>query len=163
MLDVDGVLADLSAYNAVLVDEQIPPAQRWRDFFAHIPDAAVLSSGQDLAWALDGLGFTIVYSTTRPSYAHAPTRSWLAEDFPAGRALLCRPASEFTEHTRQPWQIKLGHARAVTNRHPAWLKAFVDDDQDAVRRLTGSGVPAHDAAALAQLGVASLRGRLNNP
>ncbi|MDJ0362212.1 hypothetical protein [Rhodococcus sp. H29-C3] len=163
MIDIDGVLADLSAHEAILAEEEIPPAQRWREFFAHIPDAAVLGSGHDLAWAVDGLGYTIVYSTTRPAYALGATRTWIADqDFPMGRALLGRPASEFTEHTRQAWQIKLGHARAVTNRHPAWLRGFVDDDQDIVRRLTGCGVPAHEAGALAQLGIASLRGRLDN-
>lgn len=164
MIDIDGVLADLSAHEAVLADEELPPAQRWREFFAHIPEAAVLGSGHDLAWAVDGLGYTVVYSTTRPSYAHGSTRSWLAQqDFPVGRALLCRPASEFTEHTRQAWQIKLGHARAVTNRHPAWLKGFIDDDPEILRRLAGCGVLAYDAGVLAQLGVASLRARLDNP
>ena len=85
------------------------------------------------------------------------------QNFPVGKALMGRPASEFTEHTRQAWQIKLGHARAVTNRHPAWLRGFVDDDQDIVRKLAGCGVPAHEAGTLAQLGVASLRGRLDKP
>ena len=162
MIDIDGVLADLSAYSAVLADEQTPPAQRWREFFAHIPEARVLSSGRDLTWALDGLGYTVVYSTTRPSYAHAPTRSWLADrDFPVGRALLCRPASEFTEHTRQPWQIKLAHARAVTNRHPAWLRSFVDDDPAALAKLVSAGVPAVSAATLTGLTTTALRVALN--
>lgn len=163
MIDIDGVLADLSAHAGVLADEDIDPAQRWREFFAHVPDAAVLAGGHDLAWAVHGLGYTIVYSTTRPAYALPATRAWLTDqDFPKGRAVLGRPASEYSHHTRQAWQIKLGHARAVINRHPAWLRGFVDDDPDAVRRLTGSGVRAHDAGALTQLGIASLRDRLDN-
>ncbi|MEV8236966.1 hypothetical protein AB0P23_17135 [Rhodococcus sp. NPDC077669] len=162
MIDIDGVLADMSAHDSVLADEAIDPAQRWREFFAHVPDAAVLAGGHDLAWALHGLGFTIVYSTTRPAYALPATRAWLPEqDFPGGRAVLGRPASEYSQHTRQAWQIKLGHARAVINRHPAWLRGFVDDDPDAVRRLTDNGVRAHEADTLAQLGIASLRDRLD--
>ncbi|OZD85280.1 hypothetical protein CH260_20245 [Rhodococcus sp. 05-2256-B2] len=163
MIDIDGVLADLSAHAGVLADEEIDPAQRWREFFAHVPEAAVLAGGHDLAWAVHGLGYTIVYSTTRPAYALPATRAWLTDqDFPDRRAVLGRPASEYNQHTRQAWQIKLGHARAVINRHPAWLRGFVDDDPDAVRRLTSSGVRAHDAGTLTQLGVASLRDRLDN-
>jgi hypothetical protein len=95
MIDIDGVLADLSAHAGVLADEDIDPAQRWREFFAHVPDAAVLAGGHDLAWAVHGLGYTIVYSTTRPAYALAATRQWLPDqDFPEGRAVLGRPASE---------------------------------------------------------------------
>ena len=158
MIDIDGVLADLSAHDSVLTDDEIDPAQRWREFFAHVPEAAVLAGGHD------GLGYTIVYSTTRPSYALPATRAWLTDqDFPDSRAVLGRPASEYNQHTRQAWQIKLGHARAVINRHPAWLRGFVDDDPDAVRRLSVSGVRAHEADSLAQLGIASLRDRLDNP
>lgn len=162
MIDIDGVLADMSAYDSALTARDIDPAQRWRDFFAHVADAAVLAGGHDLAWAVHGLGYTIVYSTTRPSYALPATKQWLTDrDFPESRAVLGRPASEYTQHTRQAWQIKLGHARAVINRHPAWLRGFVDDDSDAVNRLSSNGVRAHEAGALAQLGIASLRGRLD--
>lgn len=40
---------------------------------------------------------------------------------------------------------------------------FLDDDPDAVRRLSVSGVRAHEAVSLAQLGIASLRGTLDAP
>lgn len=37
MIDVDGVLTDLSAHEAILVDEETPQGQRWHEFLAHIP------------------------------------------------------------------------------------------------------------------------------
>ncbi|WP_125458620.1 hypothetical protein [Rhodococcus sp. 1168] len=161
MIDIDGVLADLSAHEAILTDEEIPPAQRWREFFAHIPDAAVLATGHDLACAIDSLGYTLVYSSTRPSYTHAATRLWLAEqDFPTGRALLIRPTSEPSGHPQPAAHIKRSHARAVTNKHPDWLRAFIDDDPHIVNELTGHDVPALAASELTELGVASLRKRL---
>lgn len=162
LIDVDGVLADLSAYETVLADKETPSAERWRTFFDHVPDALVLDIGYDVAWAIDGLGYTVVYSTTRPAYALGSTRTWLADHgLPEGRALLGRSAFETNPHARQPWQVKLAHAAAVTNRHPAWLRGFVDDEKDVVRRLTELGVPAYDSDTLAQLGVASLRSLLN--
>lgn len=102
MIDIDGVLADLSAHDSVLTDDEIDPAQRWREFFAHVPEAAVLAGGHDLAWAVHGLGYTIVYSTTRPSYALPATRAWLTDqDFPDSRAVLAdRPPSTTNTHGR---------------------------------------------------------------
>ncbi|WP_455566872.1 LNS2 domain-containing protein [Rhodococcus wratislaviensis] len=48
----------------------------------------VIESGFDLAWAIERLGFTLVYLTTRPDYTHTGTRRWLTEhDLPTGRAL----------------------------------------------------------------------------
>ncbi|MDJ0419849.1 LNS2 domain-containing protein [Rhodococcus opacus] len=48
----------------------------------------MIESGFDLAWAIEGLGFTLVYSTNRPDYTHTGTRRWLTEhDLPTGRAL----------------------------------------------------------------------------
>lgn len=46
MIDIDGVLADMSAHDSVLTDNEIDPAQRWREFFAHVPDAAVSFRGR---------------------------------------------------------------------------------------------------------------------
>ncbi len=162
MIDIDGVLADMSPFEATLTQDDIPTRQRWREFFAHIPDAAVLAAGHDLAWAIDSLGYTLVYSSTRPSYTHAATRLWLAEqDFPAGRALLIRPTSEPSGHPQPAAHIKRSHARAVTNKHPDWLRAFIDDDPDIVNELTGHDVPALAASELTELGVASLRQRLD--
>ncbi|MFD6060177.1 hypothetical protein ACFWG4_19520 [Rhodococcus wratislaviensis] len=48
----------------------------------------MIESGFDLAWAIERLGFTLVYLTTRPDYTHTGTRRWLTEhDLPTGRAL----------------------------------------------------------------------------
>ncbi len=164
MIDIDGVLADLSPHDEVLRDADIPAVQRWREFFAHIPDAAVIEAGHDLASAIESLGYTLVYSTTRPAYTRAATRLWLADrDFPAGRALLTRPTTEFAQHPQTAWRIKRAHTRAVTNRQPAWLRAFIDDDADDLARLASEGIPVHDAAALRTLGVSALRTHLDHP
>lgn len=65
-----------------------PAREWWPAFFSHIADAEVIESGFDLAWAIEGLGFTLVYSTNRPDYTHTGTRRWLTEhDLPTGRAL----------------------------------------------------------------------------
>lgn len=163
IFDIDGLLADLSAFQDELTRDDVAVQQRWRDFFAHIPDADVLDDGRDLAWAIAGLGFTIVYSTTRPAYTRTATGVWLTvSDFPVGRALLARPHRETAGHPQPALQIKLAHARAVTNKHPAWLRCFVDDDEAVVDRLTAQHVPASTGHALSALGVAALRRRLDS-
>jgi hypothetical protein len=120
--------------------------------------------GLDLTRTLDSAGYTVVYSTTRPSYTHGATRAWLASrDFPAGRALLSRPYLHEGHHPAPAWQVKRGHARAVTNKHQAWLTAFVDDDPAITDQLRASGIPALDAATLVAGGVDSLRHALHAP
>jgi hypothetical protein len=57
----------------------------WQTFFDHLADAAVLADGRDLVAATATLGFTAVYSTTRPTFTVPVTRQWLADhDFPTG-------------------------------------------------------------------------------
>lgn len=164
MFDIDGGLADLSEFEQLLTRDDVAVPQRWQEFFAHIPDAAVLDDGRELAWAIAGLGYTILYSTTRPAYTCTPTRTWLGvHDFPIARALLTRPHIEPAGHPQPAFQIKLAHTRAVTNKHPAWLRGFIDDDQAIVDRLRAQHVPATTATALSTLGVAELRHRLDLP
>ena len=163
IVDLDGVLADLSEFEELLTLDDVPIAQRWQNFFAHIPDATVLDEGRDLVWAIDGLGYTVVYSTTRPAYTRTPSRIWLKDsEFPTCRALLTRPHLETAGHPQPALQIKLAHARAVTNKHPAWLRCFVDDDHTVVEQLRGHHVPASIACELSALGVAALRRRLDS-
>ena len=132
----------MNAYEHVLVAAELPPDARWREFFGHIHQATVVDAGLDLARALDSADYTVVYSTTRPSHTHAATRAWLASrDFPPGRALLSRPNLHEGHHPAPAWQVKRGHARAATNKHNAWLKAFVDDDPAIIERLRASGIP----------------------
>ncbi|WP_128645095.1 hypothetical protein [Rhodococcus sp. BS-15] len=163
ILDIDGVLADLTEFEHLLTRADVAIQQRWRDFFDHIPDAKVLDDGRELAWAIAGLGHTLLYSTTRPAYTRTPTRAWLGvHDFPIARALLARPHVEPPRHPQPAFQIKLAHSRAVTNKHPAWLRCFIDDDQAIVDRLRAQHVPAATATALSSLGVAELRRRLDS-
>jgi hypothetical protein len=124
IIDIDGVLADLNAYESLLAVDERPAEQRWEEFFAHIPDAAVIDTGYDLAWAIDGLGYTIVYSTTRPRYTRDASGLWLTDkDFPTGKALFTRPKTPAGLHPQPAWQTKLSHARAVTNTASGYARS----------------------------------------
>ena len=164
LIDIDGVLADLNAYESLLAVDERPAEQRWAEFFAHIPDAAVIDTGYDLAWAIDGLGYTIVYSTTRPHYTRDPSGLWLTtKDFPAGKALFTRPKTPTGLHPQPAWQTKRSHARAVTHQHRAWLRAFIDDDSAILAKLTDAEIPAVGSHTLAGLTTTELRTALEAP
>jgi hypothetical protein len=152
LLDVDGVVADMSTFEHELAR---PAAARWPAFFSHLADAEVIASGFDLAWAVEGLGFTLVYSTTRPDHTHTGTRAWLTDhDLPAGRALLCRPHTMAWSSTAA--EVKRSHCRLVRRQHPRWLRGFVADEAGIVDELAGEGLPALLAADLAGLGSRAL-------
>jgi hypothetical protein len=152
LLDVDGVVADMSMFEHELAR---PAAARWPASFSHLADAEVNASGFDLAWAVEGLGFTLVYSTTRPDYTHTGTRAWLTDhDLPAGRALLCRPQTMAWSSTAA--EVKRSHCRLVRRQHPQWLRGFVDDEAPIVDHFAGEGLPALLAADLAGLGSRAL-------
>lgn len=164
LIDIDGVLANLNSYESLLAVDERPAEQRWAEFFAHIPDAAVIDTGYDLAWAIDSLGYTIVYSTTRPHYTREPSGLWLTtKDFPAGKAMFTRTKTPAGLHPQPAWQTKLSHARAVTHQHRAWLRAFIDDDSAMLAKLTAAEIPAVNADTLAGLTTAGLRRALEAP
>lgn len=151
-------MADLSAYESLLAVDERPAEQRWEEFFAHIPDAAVIDTGYDLAWAIAGLGYTIVYSTTRPPYTRDASGLWLTtKDFPTGKAMFTRPKTPAGLHPQPAWQTKLSHAKAITHQHRAWLRAFIDDDPVMLAKLTAAGIPAVAAHTLAGLTTTELR------
>jgi hypothetical protein len=163
IIDIDGVLADLSAYESLLAIDERPAEQRWEEFFAHIPDAAVIDTGYDLAWAIAGLGYTIVYSTTRPHYTRDSSRLWLTtKDFPTGKAMFTRPKTPAGLHPQPAWQTKLSHARAVTHQHRAWLRAFIDDQAAMLAKLTGAQIPALDSTALTAMTTNALQAILDS-
>ncbi|KXF53823.1 hypothetical protein AXA44_43045 [Rhodococcus sp. SC4] len=151
MFDIDGGLADLSAFTHLLTgDSEGSRRQAWQRFFDHVGQAAVIEPGRDLVEAVAGLGLVVVYSTTRPvSYAEQ-TRIWLGHnDFPPSRALLCRSRND----VRPAVEVKAGHCRAVGS----WLSAFVDDDPEAVDALRSGGVRAHAFDELSGLRVRELK------
>ncbi|WP_235214949.1 hypothetical protein [Rhodococcus opacus] len=151
MFDIDGGLADLSAFTHLLTgDSEGSRRQAWQRFFDHVGQAAVIDPGRDLVEAVAGLGLVVVYSTTRPvSYAEK-TRMWLGHNgFPPSRALLCRSRND----VRPAVEVKAGHCRAVGS----WLSAFVDDDPDTVDALRSGGVRAHAFDELSGLRVRELK------
>ncbi|MFF5992885.1 LNS2 domain-containing protein [Prauserella flavalba] len=137
VFDIDGGLADMSA-----VADQFGPnpwgPRAWNEFFARLDEAAVIEAGRALAAATAALGFTVLYSTTRPYFTTRATREWLAaHDFPRAAALFSRPSPD----ARTPAvEIKLRHCRIVEQRLlRGYLAAFVDDEPDVVTALRSHG------------------------
>ncbi|KXF48873.1 hypothetical protein AXA44_01885 [Rhodococcus sp. SC4] len=155
MFDLDGGIADLSAFaHFVTGDSEASRRQAWQRFFEHIGQAAVIGPGRDVVEAVAGMGFVVVYSTTRPVSCAEHTRMWLGENgFPAGRALLCRNHGDH----RPAVEVKVGHCRAVGS----WLSAFVDDESETVDVLRSRGVYAYPFDALSGIRVRELRATLS--
>jgi len=155
MVDIDGGVADLSAFTHLLTAANSDGGRRqgWQRFFDNVGQAAVVEAGRDVVEAVAGLGFVVVYSTTRPvSYAEQ-TRMWLGENrCPPGRALLCRARGDH----RTAVEVKAGHCRAVGG----WLSAFVDDEPETVDALRSRGVRAYSFEKLSGLRVRKLRATL---
>ena len=80
LVDVDGVLADLSAFTSELdAGDDVRTLGHWRRFFAHIGEARLLDAGAELVHALHHVGVRVQYSTTRPAYTVHPTLAWLQD------------------------------------------------------------------------------------
>ena len=64
MVDIDGGVADLSAFTHLLTAANSDGSRRqaWQRFFDNVGQAAVVEPGRDVVEALDGLGFVVVYS-----------------------------------------------------------------------------------------------------
>ncbi|WP_255221733.1 HAD family hydrolase [Rhodococcus wratislaviensis] len=151
MFDIDGGLADLSAFTHLLTgDSEGSRRHAWQRFFDHVGQAAVIEPGRDLVEAVASLGLVVVYSTTRPVSCAEQTRIWLGHNgFPPGRALLCRSRND----VRPAVEVKAGHCRAAGS----WLSAFVDDEPDTVDTLRTGGVRAHSFNELSGLRVRELK------
>lgn len=135
VFDVDGGLADLSAFESILNTQPKP----WAQFFKHAPQAAVVESGHRLVQMTATLGYTVLYSTTRPPWVGPATRAWLTEhDFPGGTLFTRTPR----EVTTQAKDVKLRHCRSVFGRlHRCRFAAFVDDEPKIVSILRTHGMP----------------------
>lgn len=163
MIDVDGVLASLDAYDAALTPDARPPPRR--DGRSSSPTFPMPRSSRPVTTWPGPYTVSATPSSTPPHGRHTPrrpTKSWLTvSDFPPGRALLTRTNTTPGLHPQPAWQTKLAHTRAVTNRHPEWLRAFVDDDPAILAKLTASGIPAVSPHALTGLTVTALRSTLD--
>ncbi|MET9263724.1 hypothetical protein [Amycolatopsis sp. NPDC004079] len=139
VFDIDGGLADMSA----IAGELGPTPWRrdvWQQFFARLDEAAVLDAGRDLVAATAALGFTVLYSTTRPGFTMPATRQWLADnELPPAAALFSRP----NKANGPAVEIKLQHCWLIARRLRAgYLAAFVDDEPDVVTALRAHGYAA---------------------
>ncbi|ASR39959.1 hypothetical protein BAY61_32265 (plasmid) [Prauserella marina] len=137
LFDIDGGLADMSA----VTDELGPKPWRrdvWQQFFARLGEATVFDAGRDLVAATAALGFTVIYSTTRPDFTIPATRSWLAAaGLPPAAAVFSRPNKAGTQAALE---VKLQHCWIVDRRlRDGYLAAFVDDEPDIVTELRRHG------------------------
>jgi hypothetical protein len=157
VFDIDGGLADMSS-----VAERIGPKpwrqDAWQEFFAGVGDAGVIEAGRELVAAVAALGFTAIYSTTRPDFTTLATRGWLLDhDFPSG-AVFSRPNNQ---RTRSALEIKLDHCSIIDGRiRRGYLAAFVDDEPDIVTGLRGHGYAGRRFERLHDCGVVDLRAAL---
>lgn len=159
VLDVDGVLADLSAWTPILTDPDIPETSRWKTFFSHIHEAPLIDAGARLVAALVELDQPIYYSTTRPGWLTTPTRQWLVNKGLPSKFVYVRERRD----RRDPIEIKLEHCLQVEERigHP--ILAFVDDEPTVVTALRAAGITAFTLTDLTNLTKDDLRQRLAIP
>jgi hypothetical protein len=139
IVDVDGVIADLSAWAPILVDPAIPPRQRWRSFFGHVEEAVRIETGAALVDELADLGYRIAYSTTRPAWLTFRTRSWITGNGLPDGYVYTRGKSD----SRPADEVKREHCALaeVWTKQP--IAAFVDDEPGAVAALRAAGLPAY--------------------
>lgn len=154
LLDVDGCVADMSAFEAIKTQEGVDKQRRWVGFLRRSKDAAVIPAGFEVAWALHHLGCQLVFSTTRPHWLEADTRAWLQRHgFPPAGLLL---RVKGPEGSRPAIEVKRRHfvETAGVVGEPAAL--FIDDEADIVGALTASGFPARVVWELVDLSVTDL-------
>lgn len=159
-LDIDGVCADMSAFEHLLMrnDDGKIPVDRWEAFWAHYPDAGVLDDGLDLAHAIEALGYRVAYTTTRANSWKDRSKLWLREaEFPMERSLLAR----MKHQSRIPASVvKVNHAKVLTARLEGAPLVIVDDEQAAVDHLRENEYTAITAAQLPR-SINALRGALD--
>jgi hypothetical protein len=147
LVDIDGVLADMSAFDELLKSaDGRPRFDRWRKFFAHLPEARLLDSGADLVHAMHAAGITIRYSTTRPAYTLKNTTDWLVKSELPSATIHTRGSRSPGTHRRAfpehgpAHLVKLAHCAEVADKHG--LAAFIDDEPQAIEALCAAGYPA---------------------
>lgn len=163
LVDVDGVLADMSAFAGLLDAGEggHVGAGHWRRFFQHAGDAALLDAGAELVHALHHVGARVQYSTTRPAYTVYRTLDWMsAHHLPAGK--LYGRGTRKTYGARPDFpavgpalDIKRAHCALVDDRHG--LTAFIDDEPDIVTGLHAAGYPGIHTSDLTDAATSRLR------
>ena len=138
LFDVDGGLADMSMFAKVLAQQGRSRGSAWQEFFSHFPEARSVEAGRRLVTAAADLGFSVVYSTTRPAFASKITHRWLADNRFPGGVVLGRP-EKGGSHVPAV-SVKLSHCGLVRYRARGnFLAAFVDDESEVVDLLRQHG------------------------
>jgi hypothetical protein len=129
VLDIDGVLADVSARVAHV---QRRPKD-WAAFFAAMADDPVLPEGRALAHRL-AQDHDVVYQTGRPAAYAQVTRDWLdRHGMPAGPVVHRRDGDR-----RAARVAKTALLRAILRKAP--VAVAVDDDEAVCEAYRGLGV-----------------------
>lgn len=159
MIDLDGVLADLGAYEYVLRQEGKPSRQKWREFFSHASEAALLKSGADLVSRLERVGYRYIVSTTRPAWTWTLTEKWLHS-----QPHLAPPIGLYTRRRKAPGDsspanCKREHFRQaeLIARMKIVTHLFIDDEPEIVAELVENRVPAILAAELQTVSTHALK------
>lgn len=164
IFDIDGVLADLAAFE-YLVDADRAADKDWKAFHGNFRNASVISSGiTALKKIYFGLDIDVAYSTTRREQYARLTLWWLHyHQMPMGPMQLRqfikdgpRPAIEIKIRHWRDWQRKYADQNPVL--------AWIDDDPQALRALRAHGCPAWAPLQLrkAELAKRSLRRALDD-
>lgn len=97
----------------------------------------MVDTGRGLVAATAALGFTVIYSTTRPDLTIPATRNWLAAaELPPAAAVFSRPNKDGSQSALN---IKLRHYWIVERRlHDGHFAAFIDEP-DIVTELRAHG------------------------
>ncbi|WP_433635569.1 hypothetical protein [Nocardia sp. CA-120079] len=154
LLGRTGALADMSEFGHLLEDKQVRRMDRWKAFFAAIPQARVIEEHRDLVGYFAGLGYGIAYSSDCDISTIADSQEWLTRHgFPPGRVLARTPAGQ--SHARGVLRAK--HSRNLQHRFRCEVRLVVDSDADVRDFLTGNGLPAVTYAELLEMGTREVR------
>lgn len=160
VIDIDGCVADMSPFRHELEQLDVPRGERWRRFLINAKRAELIPAGFDLAWALHHLGYQVAWSTTRPFWLLADTKSWLRQhQLPSPTSLLLRDRGP--ESGRPAVQVKLRHCTHHTDAGGGALAVFVDDEPSIVTDLAAQGVPARLITDLTSLSTSALPAALH--
>jgi hypothetical protein len=149
VLDLDGLLIDMSPFQSVLEEDQ---PRRWQRFFDRTCDAAAIARGVDLVHQLTRLDWGYSISSTRPAWGVWQAQRWLTQrgDIPAPRRWYWRRDADVD---LDPADCKREHFLKARHQPGGRTVAtlFVDDERAAVDKLIEMDVPAMHLDALTGL------------
>jgi len=153
MVDLDGVLADMTPFEHILGQPREPSADKWREFFSNADHAPLIDAGRRLVTNICSAGYGYIVSTTRPHWTHRRTMRWIrAQPLPAPVGLYTR-SRRHHPYTVTALDTKIDHitqARFIA-RLDLVTMLYIDDEAKIVTALRGAGAPAELSASIGAL------------